>query len=399
MASFEIREGQKDDRDSLTRVLWKAFDVARSYEEFCKEEWIDRWNDTKNGEYGFVAVEDGGVRANLAFRDHCENMIRGKPIRFGAVWAVATEPHYRRKGMVRELFRVSFPRMRELGIGLSILDPFDIPFYEQFGYALAERFVSHEFTHDIIRKTHRLDDIKAREVEDVAEWSKVAKVQNTLSRFGSRVFPPRHMLEYMIRQNHLYLFERGSEPVGVAKFAFDRDDKGFNLSVWLVTSFVSLDVFPSIVNLIANQASNVKKISWWCDEAYPVKHFIANHRELTTKAIGSMMMRVVDLEKYCLDTSIPENCTESVVIELKDDLCPWNNDTFELVPESGSLAAHRVKKTPEVRLTSLLLSRIISGLTPARMLLELGELDCPGDVAAKLECLFPADSFMSYWRF
>ncbi|MFX1369486.1 MAG: GNAT family N-acetyltransferase, partial [Promethearchaeota archaeon] len=175
MTSFEVREACSDDKESVTRVLWKAFDQTKAFDEFQKEDWLNRWNNQEEEDWAFVAVEDGKSQANLCFFAHEDNVIRGRPQRFGGVWAVATSPNQRRQGMIRELFRAAFPKMRQEGCYLSILDPFYVPFYEQFGYALSETFAAHEFTRDIMKKVERLDDITSRELLDTAEWEKVAK--------------------------------------------------------------------------------------------------------------------------------------------------------------------------------------------------------------------------------
>ncbi|MGY5854327.1 MAG: GNAT family N-acetyltransferase [Candidatus Thorarchaeota archaeon] len=134
----EIREAREEDRKSVIGVLWKAFDTAESYESVEKADWIKRWHQPEKQDWAYVAVDSGKVVANLCFFATEENIIRGRPVKFGGVWAVATEPSYRRRGLIRGLFDESFPRMREEGCVLSILDPFYRPFYEKFGYAIAE---------------------------------------------------------------------------------------------------------------------------------------------------------------------------------------------------------------------------------------------------------------------
>ena len=113
------------------------------------------------------------------------------------------------------------------------------------------------------------------------------------------------------------------------------------------------------------------------------------------------MMRVVDLEGYTSSIKIPEQATESIVLKMQDELCPWNQGTFRLTPSSGSLEIERLDDSveAEISMNPLQLSETIGGLTPATTLHGLSKLDCTKAVADNLEAIFPADSFVSYQRF
>jgi predicted acetyltransferase len=114
-----------------------------------------------------------------------------------------------------------------------------------------------------------------------------------------------------------------------------------------------------------------------------------------------MMMRVVDLEEYSGAIQIPDQATETVILKLNDEMCPWNEGTFKLSPNGGSLEIERLDDsvTPDITMNPLQLSETIGGLTPATTLHSLGKLDCKKEVADKLEAIFPSDSFVSYQRF
>ena len=132
----EIREARNEDRDSAMRILWKAFEKTARYEDYLKQTWIHLWNRPEEKDFAYIAVDGEKVVGNFSFFISENNVIRGNPVKFAGVWAVATDPAYRYQGVVGNMFRESFPRMRKEGAVLSILDPFLRPFYEKFGYAL-----------------------------------------------------------------------------------------------------------------------------------------------------------------------------------------------------------------------------------------------------------------------
>ena len=395
---YEVSEGRDEDRDSAIRLFWKVFEPTGNLDEIKKEDWAQGWHRPEEHDWAFVARQDGRVVANVSFFSHSWNMIRGSNIKFAAVWGVATEPQHRRKGLIRRLFAEVFPKMRKEGHSLTILDPFYRPFYERFGYALAETRMKHILEPSHLKLIKGPPDISNRELEDPEAFEVLYEVEKSMARFGSRAFHTPRTLRRMINSHHFHLLERGGEPVGAAKFAFKGPEGNRELIIGY-SPYKSDYVFPSIVELVNQYAVQVQKVSWICDTEAPVRHFLAETHDSKSHSMGCMMMRIVDFEKYCKQIMVPEMSTEAVVLRLKDDYCPWNNGTFRIEPSDGRLAVEKVDSRPEIELDDLGLSAVISGHTPSKMLREFGEIECSAETAANLEAVFPQDSYHSYQRF
>lgn len=399
---IEIREAREEDRESVVRVLWKAFESTTRYEDFLKQEWIKRWNNPEKENYAYVAVDGDKVVSSLSFftTTEQEQIIRGGRVRFGGVWAVATDPAYRRRGLVRKIFDISLPRMHDVNAPLSILDPFYRPFYEKFSYALAEKRMKHVFTRDQIRVGKTRDDITSREARDPDDRKTIQQIEKSMSRFGSRFFSSDESLDHYMKNGVMYILEDDTSPVGSIWFNFIRGppNQAPELIVGL-TKYTTDDIFPSIVELVHNHSVNVSKVSWWTDADVPVRHYFSDIHRTESQIIGSMMMRVVDIEGYCRIIKTPEDTTEKVTIELTDDQCPWNNGVFTLVPDGGNLTAERSDSKPDICLNAFQLSELIGGITPPTLLRSLQEINCDKQTARRLEDIFPADAFVSYTRF
>ncbi|MHA1926619.1 MAG: GNAT family N-acetyltransferase [Candidatus Thorarchaeota archaeon] len=396
---FQIREATEDDREDALRVLWKAFEAFRDFEEMKKDDWTEHWNKPENEDWAYVALQDAKVRACLSFFASESNIIRGKPLRYGGVWGVGTDPQYRKQGMIAALVAESFSRMKEEGIVLSILDPFFPPFYEKFGYAQAESRVVHTFKNDNLKSAKATAGISTRVLDDVSESKKVLRVQESMARFGSRVFFQKESLENQIKKGHYHIFERNGEPVGEIKFRFKKvADWEFNLVI-STTSYTSIDILPSIIDLVAKYSSNAREVKWYCDPEIPITYFMKDPDDAPVTTSGRMMMRVTDFQGYCSSIRVPSNATDSIVIELEDRLCDWNAGTYGIHPTNGDLKVDSVTTTPEVVLNSLNLSRVISGRSPATMLRGVGDIECSKETAVKLDTIFPNESFVSYQRF
>ncbi|MHA2379114.1 MAG: GNAT family N-acetyltransferase [Candidatus Thorarchaeota archaeon] len=395
---YEIREGKDEDRDSAIRLFWKVFEPTSNLEEIRNEYWAQGWHRPEDHDWGFVARLDGKVVANVSFFSHSWNLIRGNNIKFAAVWGVATEPQHRRKGLIRKLFTEVFPKMRDEGLSLTILDPFLRSFYERFGYALAETRMKHILKPSHLRPIKGPSDVSNRELEDPEESETIYEVERSMARFGSRAFHTPRTLQRMIKSHHFHLLERNGEPVGAVKFVFKGSEDNRELIVGY-SPYTSDYVFPAIVELISQYAVPVKKVSWICDTESPVRHFLAEVHDAESHSMGCMMMRVVDFEDYCQQIKIPETATESVVLRLVDDYCPWNNGVFRIEPSNGRLEVERSEGEPEIELDAHGLSGVISGHTPSTVLRAFGEITCSANTAANLEAIFPQDAYHSYQRF
>ncbi|MFX1604124.1 MAG: enhanced intracellular survival protein Eis, partial [Promethearchaeota archaeon] len=308
------------------------------------------------------------------------------------------EPQHRRKGLIRRLFTVVFPKMREEGHPLSILDPFNRPFYERFGYALAETRMKHILKPNHLKLIKGPPDISNRELEDPEEFEVLYEAEKSMARFGSRAFHTPRTLKRMIKSHHFHLLERDGEAVGAVKFAFKGPEDNRELIIGY-SPYKTDYVFPAIVELVSQYAVQVQKISWICDTETPVRHFLTEVHDAESHSMGCMMMRVVDFEEYCKQIKVPETSTEPVVLSLIDDYCPWNNGVFRIEPSDGGLGIERVESMPEIELDAHGLSAVVSGHTPPRMLREFGEIMCSAETAANLEAVFPQDAYHSYQRF
>lgn len=402
---YEIREAREEDRDSVVQVLSRALGPLESFTEEWVESWRRYWFRPEHEDWAYVATYKGRVVANISFFANDFNTIRGNRLRFGGVWAVGTEYEHRRKGLLKGLFDKAFPRMKEEGIVLSILDP--SPYegaqiaYEKCGYAIAESRVDHEFSPDALRQTEGQKNITVRELKDTNEARKISELEVTMGRYGSRVFN-FFLTTYIqeIRSGHFYILEQDFKPVGCVKLSSRESSNGSVLKVSR-TYFKSGNVLPSIIALIAQNSNEVVKIEWDCEPQIPLRDYIQNIHKIKTQYTGTMMMRVVDFEKYLASIQVPEHAEGNLVVALHDIQCPWNEGSYRLDFSQGVLDIDRIdgNSNAHITLNPFQLSRVIGGLTFPSVLQQLGIVMCSPETAKNLDALFPADCFVSYCRF
>ncbi len=397
---IQFREGREEDRPSLARVLWKAFEAQKPLEVLEKESWLTKWNQPQDNDWAYVAVDGDKVVANLSFfaSNENNNIIRGRPIRFAGVWAVATDPLYRKQGLVRSLFKEAFPRMKKEGTLLSILDPFYRTFYEKFDYALGEKRAKHVFKKEDLRFGKTRSDVTFRELSGPEDIPKIVEMEKSMVRFGSRFFGFQSMLGDAIKKGNFFVLENENEILGTVRFSYSDNHPGYHLMVGN-TRYKYDDVFPSIVELVSKYAINSAKVTWYTDIEAPVRHFFSCYSTTESHVMGSMMMRVIDFENYCKSIAVAETATEQVTVNIEDGYCPWNSGTYTLIPKDGTLQIEKLEREPDIHLNAFQLSQLISGVTPATLLHGLNEIECTHGTAKKLEAIWPEDIFVSYMRF
>lgn len=401
---YEVREAQEKDREQTVNMLVRVFKEVGCFEEGWTESWQKYMNHPENEDWDYVATYDGVVVANLAFFANSHNVLRGGPVRFGGVWAVATEPEHRRKGLLRSIFDRAFFSMKEKGITLSILEPSPYQWaqfsYERLGYEVVEQHVRHEFDPTGMRQFESREDITARLLDDEEEWKQILKLETSMTRYGSRVFTWPGFLAAGIRSGNFYIFERKGHPVGCVNLGVDAGDNGKELHMMNVY-FLSLDVIPSILEMVRQRAMDVSKVTWNYSPQIPLQPYFQNVHMLHSEIGGTMMMRIIDFEGYCHSIRASEAAREELVLELIDKECPWNEGIYQIRARDGALEVERMKdgSPAEITLTPNELSRVVGGSESPSVLQKLGVLECHSDVAEKLEAFFPQDSFVSYFRF
>jgi len=401
---YTIREAMETDREQSIQLLVKTFGDIGVLEDSWIHSWEEYMNRPENNDWNFVAILDNEVVANLAFFGNTNNIIRGTPVPLAGVWAVATAEVHRRKGLLRKMYDAAFRSMKEKGLVFSLLEPSPYPgaqvAYEKLGYALAETYTILEFPPDALREVKGPPTISARELKDTKDHEIINGLAREMAQFGSRVFLFPWMYIGLIEQGNFYLFEESSRPVGCARLTFEEGNNGQKMSIHC-NYLTSVSVIPSVIELVKTHSKDCAQIIWVADPQFPITEYIQNIHKLTTKVSGKMMMRIIDFEGYCTSIKVSKQCVQELIVKLVDKECPWNEGTFYLKAAKGKITVERVdnNREPDIGLDPHALSLVVGGRTTARMLRELGKIDCSEETSRKLDALFPVENFISYFRF
>lgn len=89
------------------------------------------------------------------------------------VGGVASKPEYRRMGGVREAFKKVFENSIEKGAIISILYPFSISYYRQFGYEIISNYINAECSFTCFKNIERFTDAVILKEENKDEFFKL----------------------------------------------------------------------------------------------------------------------------------------------------------------------------------------------------------------------------------
>jgi predicted acetyltransferase len=352
-----------------------AFDVrpVRNLEEFgaaffaigqyfgatLEDERMQRWVDQLGLDRMHAAFENGKVVGGAAAFTF--NMtVPGGDLPTAGVTVVGVYPTHRRRGILRSLMRAQLDDVHERGEPMAALWASEEPIYGRFGYGLAgfcgDIALPHEYT-AFAQSVEPAGTLRFLEQEEVLEelppvferirsdwpgmfsrnrlWWERREVEDPPDRRDGAgpkrwiVYEQNGSIEGFAVYRHKPEWEHGStiaelrviEAFGSSADAM-RDVWGFLLAIdWKAT---------------------VK--SWLLPPDHPLFLLLEAPRRLRYRLGDSLWVRLVDVGAALSGRSYSSE--ESLVLEVTDELCPWNEARLKL--EGGN--AERTKEPPDLRL-------------------------------------------------
>ena len=108
----EFRKARREDADDVLDFINYVFSQAHRPHDFKQLNPKMYDSDYPFWDDHFVAVEDGHIRATIAFSIH-ENETEGISLKYGHVGQVSVHPYHRGRGFMKELMRLGISYMRD----------------------------------------------------------------------------------------------------------------------------------------------------------------------------------------------------------------------------------------------------------------------------------------------
>jgi len=368
---MEIRPIQSDDFSEVLRL--DSICYCQPSDLTLKDSTAEDLKDA------FGLFEGGQLRSAMISHEHQMYHDSGA-VPVAGIGSVATYPEDRRKGYVRELFAVLFPRMRELGQAFSMLFPFSYPYYRSFGYELAYSINQYTFPLAQLKPANdegslelvvpssgritQLDEIKAL-YHYFAAPRNLAKIRGEAD--WTRLVPA----EPHKSQEYFYLY-RNAAGVAEAYFLYKAVPK----------SPYTIDM--NVKDLAWRSANGLKYLLARLALFHPLavsatlslpsdcrlEHHIPDPYTIERTIPSSCMVKVVDAQPALEATRFPGS--GSLVLRVKDDTLDWNNRSFQIEWSGGHTEALPSTRKPELSLDVRTLAQLLVGYIDGAELVDHG---------------------------
>ncbi|WP_313691219.1 GNAT family N-acetyltransferase [Halorarum halobium] len=324
--------------------------------------------------------------------------IRGAFRRVGGVSAVASPPERRRGGTVREMLGELHAEFRSEGIDFAALWPFKYSFYRRLGYARVNDYARLTLPPDELDGAVprpagafvRLapDDWERLDAVHAAAATEPLGLDRTEGWWRRRVFRSWRTDPFV------YGWERNGELRGYVVYTVEEgDDDG---KTFLAQELVGVDerARRHLLRFARNHDSQVERIRFTARADTRLFDRLEDPGSVETEIKPGPMFRLVDVAAGLSAVSYPAHVAGEAVLDVTDDHCDWNDDTFRLSLADGSATCERVAggADADVSLGVGALSRLAVGSHSLDRLVELDSIAVePGgeDARVTLEAAFP----------
>ncbi|MDS0294262.1 GNAT family N-acetyltransferase [Halogeometricum luteum] len=401
---MHLRQLPADHRDAFREMVNYAFRPEDG------PDWEDRDREDPDlfTPLGFYdAAPDAGSDPDAsALRTVCGSYdftvrVRGEWRSMPGVSAVASPPEGRRRGTVGAMLDALLARYREGGAAFSALWPFEYPFYRRLGWATccnhAEATLPPEQLADVVpdprgefRRLTPDEDLPAMRAVHEAWATESLAVRRTEGWWRERVFRGWRKNPYAFG----WADEEGSLR-GYLVYSIDEDDgDGREMRVW-ERAAVDGEARGHLLRFCRDHDSQVDSVTFRAlpEWARPIDE-LTDPRAATLEVKPGPMVRIVDVAEAL--STLPYDARESVVLDVDDDRCAWNDGTFELRADAAGGHVSRLDgdaaESPDAELDIGALSQLAVGARDSDGLERTGDLTvADASVREALDALFPRE--------
>jgi len=339
--SVEIRSPSEDELRKAMRAVEAAFGEEQ------KEEDLDRHQKAMPRDRFLVAYDGAipvGTTASLPF----ELTVPGGELEAGGVTWVGVLPSHRRRGILTQMMKRQFDDLHERGEPLAILWASEAAIYGRFGYGISAPTV--QLDADRSRFALR-DDPGPKGAVRLIDREEAARVlppiydavRDRVPGFTSRseklwdlyrLADPEHWRRGAGPKFYAVLEFEG-EPVGYALYRIKLDwQEGFAKSqVKVVETCATSDAAERELWRFLFGIDLIERIQGRHDPGSPLFLMVADPRSLKLRVTEGLWLRLVDLDAALTGRTYATD--DSVVVDVRDELCPWNAGRWRMGTEAG----------------------------------------------------------------
>lgn len=317
------------------------------------------------GAVRYGALGDGGELLGAVTLLPREHWWGGRRVTAADVTDVAVQPEARGAGVATSLLRALLEGARERGAAVSALFPTVAGLYRRAGWEVTGTLTTVEVPTHALARSGAAPGLITR-TGGPADLPAVAALyeREARARSGMLVRPAPGTDRLPEGVDGLTLVEDGDRLVAAASWHRGR---GYGREAVFTVRDVVADTpaaARTLLGVLAGWAPVARNLHLRLlrGDAVATALPVELARVVDRKVL---MHRVVDVEQAMAQRGWPRALAGSVVVELEDDLAPWNSGTWELSVSGGRGRAVRTDAAPVVRLTPSGLAALYAGSVTA----------------------------------
>jgi predicted acetyltransferase len=387
---YEYRQATQSELPQFTTLMKYAFSGEDAEEQ--EEDMLPEWT--------LCAFDNDQMVASSAVFPF-KMRFNGNGMLAAGVTGVATNPGYRRQGLVRELMTRTLIQEHNKGVPVAILWASMGAIYQRFGYGLASTHVRYSFD-------PRFADFQlSNQVRGSTRLYEKSEGLPIIKNLYRRYCMDRNLLIHRAdRTWEAMLPDKGKHKKYIAIFSNgDGQPTAYSLysTNWMngpnagpdqkltVSDFCWLDMnaYQGMWEFLCAH-DLVGTIDWHAvPEDDPAPGLMLEPRMLHRKISDGIWLRVIDVQS-CLASRKYGIPGEVVIRITEDELCPWNAGVYRITSSGDDCQVEKLDQKNEVDIEASAqgLASLVSGHSKASWLSRIGRLN-----AVRPERLPDTDSF------
>jgi predicted acetyltransferase len=291
----------------------------------------------------------------------------------GGVAAVASPPEWRRRGLIGQLLDGLHREFRDEGTPVAALWPFKHGFYRQFGYARISQGATAVVPAAALEAVAAAPAGRFRRL-DADDWAVADAVHRewATETFGlrrSEGFWRHRVFEGWDEDPYVYAwFDGDGRPRGYLVYQFQRryDDRfdGEENPRRLAVSelaFADDEARAQLYRFLYDHDSQVADVSLRGPVGTRLFDELDDPRDAEVELWPGHMARAVDVPAAVEAFDYPAGAAGTLVLDVADDRCPWNDATFAVEVADGAATCRETDADPAVRVGIGTLTQVLVG--------------------------------------
>lgn len=335
---WDVRPVPEDDRDQFLSVDAHAFGVT------APDELVEAERETHESDRD-IGAYDGTTLAGIAAAYSYDLSVPGASLPAAGVTWVGVLPTHRRRGVLRALMTRQLHDMHEAGREpLAILWASEPQIYGRFGYGLASRTLSLVVPRDprALRSEAPSDSRVGLRLTDPSVWKTFAGVYDEVARRRPGI-PARDERWWGRTVRDIPALRGGKSAlravvaengIGVQGYALytttHQFDESFGSGDVNVREILATDgaALAALYRYLFDLDLMGRTHLWNVPVDDPLLHWLQNARTAKPALSDALYVRLVDLDRALGSRSYA--APVDVVLDVADDLCPWNAGRWRL---------------------------------------------------------------------